>query len=122
MRQLLLGCLVVAIVSILSYGVLCRWENNRRDKEAQSNVPASPRTFTNKYTGKTFFLYQSDLKMRQLPMSPHLYEGLLGCLVVAIVSILSYGVLCRWENNRRDKEAQLGNTKVHHRNGNTEDQ
>ncbi|CRL18209.1 Sucrose/H+ symporter, plant [Penicillium camemberti] len=34
------------------------------------------------------------------------YEGLLGCLVVAIVAILSYGVLCRWENNRRDKEAQ----------------
>ncbi|KAJ6124385.1 Major facilitator superfamily domain general substrate transporter [Penicillium samsonianum] len=34
------------------------------------------------------------------------YEGLLGCLVVAIVAIISYGVLCRWENNRRDKEAQ----------------
>ncbi|KAJ5088918.1 Major facilitator superfamily domain general substrate transporter [Penicillium angulare] len=32
------------------------------------------------------------------------YEGLLACLVVAIVSIVSYGFLCRWENHRRDQK------------------
>jgi MFS family permease len=37
------------------------------------------------------------------PSYSHGYEGLLGCLVVAIASILAYGLLCRWENNRRDK-------------------
>ncbi|KAL4882969.1 major facilitator superfamily domain-containing protein [Aspergillus karnatakaensis] len=30
------------------------------------------------------------------------YEGLLACLVVAMFSILAYGVLCWWENKRRD--------------------
>jgi MFS family permease len=35
------------------------------------------------------------------------YEGLLGCLVVAIAAIIAYGLLCRWENSRRDKEEQL---------------
>ncbi|KAJ5143552.1 uncharacterized protein N7515_002339 [Penicillium bovifimosum] len=34
------------------------------------------------------------------------YEGLLACLVVAIASIVSYGLLCRWENSRRDKTGQ----------------
>jgi MFS family permease len=32
------------------------------------------------------------------------YEGLLACLVVAMASIIVYGVLCRWENHRRDQE------------------
>jgi hypothetical protein len=32
------------------------------------------------------------------------YEGLLACLVVAIASIISYGVLCHWENHRRDQQ------------------
>ncbi|KAJ5176986.1 uncharacterized protein N7482_002863 [Penicillium canariense] len=32
------------------------------------------------------------------------YEGLLACLVVAIASIIAYGVLCRWENHNRDKK------------------
>ncbi|KAL2813607.1 major facilitator superfamily domain-containing protein [Aspergillus granulosus] len=36
------------------------------------------------------------------------YEGLLACLVVAIFSIGAYGVLCRWENNRRDREMEEG--------------
>ncbi|KAL5340287.1 MFS general substrate transporter [Aspergillus crustosus] len=30
------------------------------------------------------------------------YEGLLACLVVAMFAILAYGVLCWWENKRRD--------------------
>jgi hypothetical protein len=34
------------------------------------------------------------------------YEGLLACLVVAIAAIIAYGLLCRWENSRRDKEEQ----------------
>jgi MFS family permease len=38
------------------------------------------------------------------------YEGLLACLVVAIASIIAYGVLCRCENHRRDQKEgpQLG--------------
>ncbi|KAJ5689126.1 hypothetical protein N7462_003518 [Penicillium macrosclerotiorum] len=32
------------------------------------------------------------------------YEGLLACLVVAMASIIAYGVLCRWENTRRDRK------------------
>lgn len=32
------------------------------------------------------------------------YEGLLACLVVAIASIACYGLLCRWENHRRDEK------------------
>lgn len=40
------------------------------------------------------------------PSYSHGYEGLLGCLAVAIASILAYGLLCRWENSRRDKEEQ----------------
>ncbi|KAJ5281315.1 Major facilitator superfamily domain general substrate transporter [Penicillium angulare] len=32
------------------------------------------------------------------------YEGLLACLVVAIASIVAYGLLCRWENHRRDQK------------------
>jgi MFS family permease len=40
------------------------------------------------------------------PSYSHGYEGLLGCLAVAIASILAYGLLCRWENSRRDKEGQ----------------
>ncbi|KAJ5790991.1 uncharacterized protein N7518_008002 [Penicillium psychrosexuale] len=42
----LLACLVVAIVAIISYGVLCRWENYRRDKEAESNVEISEAAFS----------------------------------------------------------------------------
>ena len=40
------------------------------------------------------------------PSYSHGYEGLLGCLAVAIASILAYGLLCRWENSRRDNEGQ----------------
>ncbi|PYH32811.1 allantoate permease [Aspergillus neoniger CBS 115656] len=40
------------------------------------------------------------------PSYSHGYEGLLACLVVAIVAISAYGVLCRWENQRRDREQQ----------------
>ncbi|KAL3474345.1 major facilitator superfamily domain-containing protein [Aspergillus californicus] len=36
------------------------------------------------------------------------YEGLLACLVVAICSISGYGVLCWWENRRRDRESGQG--------------
>ncbi|PWY83244.1 MFS general substrate transporter [Aspergillus sclerotioniger CBS 115572] len=36
------------------------------------------------------------------PTYSHGYEGLLACLVVAIVAISAYGFLCRWENRRRD--------------------
>lgn len=32
------------------------------------------------------------------------YEGLLACLVVAIFSIAAYGLLCWWENRKRDRK------------------
>ncbi|KAH8689183.1 putative allantoate permease [Talaromyces proteolyticus] len=38
------------------------------------------------------------------PAYSHGYEGLLACLVVAIVSISAYGFLCHMENRRRDRE------------------
>lgn len=40
------------------------------------------------------------------PAYSHGYEGLLACLVVAIVSIAAYGVMCHFENRRRDREQQ----------------
>ena len=40
------------------------------------------------------------------PEYTHGYEGLLGCVVVAIAAILGYGLLCRWENARRDRVAE----------------
>lgn len=45
-------------------------------------------------------------RSKDAPSYSHGYEGLLGCLAVAIASILAYGLLCRWENSRRDKEGQ----------------
>lgn len=37
------------------------------------------------------------------PDYAHGYAGMLGCIVVAIVSILGYGLLCFLENRRRDR-------------------
>ncbi|KAE8147348.1 major facilitator superfamily domain-containing protein [Aspergillus avenaceus] len=42
------------------------------------------------------------------PNYSHGYEGLLSCLVVAMVSISAYGVLCYLENKKRDREQGSG--------------
>lgn len=42
------------------------------------------------------------------PDYTHGYEGLLCCVVVAIVAISAYGLLCRWENRQRDSAGQDG--------------
>lgn len=44
-------------------------------------------------------LFQAD----DAPAYSHGYTGMLACEVVAIVSILGYGLLCFLENRRRDR-------------------
>lgn len=38
------------------------------------------------------------------PDYPNGYTGLLACIAVAIAAIVAYGLLCHWENEKRDKE------------------
>ena len=49
----------------------------------------------------------------QAPEYPSGYEGLLACLVVAIASICGYGLLCRFENQRRDREYESTDSRDH---------
>ena len=41
------------------------------------------------------------------PIYSHGYEGLLACLVIAIVTILVYGLVCHVDNRKRDGEQRL---------------
>ncbi|KKY24550.1 putative allantoate permease [Phaeomoniella chlamydospora] len=41
------------------------------------------------------------------PDYSHGYEGLLACVAIAIASISAYSILCRVENRKRDREADL---------------
>lgn len=47
------------------------------------------------------------------PIYSHGYEGLLACIVVAMVAISAYGILCHMENKKRDSDQHLASETDH---------